>query len=83
MALAVLRTFAFGMRFGRLTAQLRMLGRCSIRPGERRWRLDRRRGWSRPAAAADGAKPLSENGFNVELVKRTVERQLAAVAGQP
>jgi xanthine dehydrogenase YagS FAD-binding subunit len=33
--------------------------------------------------AADGAKPLSENGFKVELVKRTVERQLAAVAGLP
>lgn len=31
--------------------------------------------------AADGAKPLSENGFKVELVKRTVARQLAAVAG--
>jgi xanthine dehydrogenase YagS FAD-binding subunit len=30
--------------------------------------------------AADGAKPLSENGFKVELVKRTVERQLAAIA---
>jgi xanthine dehydrogenase YagS FAD-binding subunit len=35
------------------------------------------------ARAADGAKPLSENGFKVELVKRTVERQLATVAGQP
>jgi xanthine dehydrogenase YagS FAD-binding subunit len=33
--------------------------------------------------AADGAKPLSENGFKVELVKRTVERQLAAIAGLP
>jgi xanthine dehydrogenase YagS FAD-binding subunit len=33
--------------------------------------------------AVDGAKPLSENGFKVELVKRTVERQLAAVAGLP
>jgi xanthine dehydrogenase YagS FAD-binding subunit len=31
--------------------------------------------------AADGAKPLSENGFKVELIKRTVERQLATVAG--
>ena len=30
--------------------------------------------------AADGAKPLSGNGFKVELVKRTVERQLATVA---
>lgn len=38
--------------------------------------------WSVAAAsAADGAKPLSENGFKVELVKRTVERQLATVAG--
>ena len=33
--------------------------------------------------AADGAKPLSENGFKVELVKRTVQRQLATVAGLP
>jgi xanthine dehydrogenase YagS FAD-binding subunit len=31
--------------------------------------------------AADGAKPLSENGFKVELIKRTVERQLATIAG--
>jgi xanthine dehydrogenase YagS FAD-binding subunit len=31
--------------------------------------------------AADGAKPLSENGFKVELIKRTVARQLASVAG--
>jgi xanthine dehydrogenase YagS FAD-binding subunit len=38
--------------------------------------------WRTAAArAADGAKPLSENGFKVELVKRTVERQLATVAG--
>jgi xanthine dehydrogenase YagS FAD-binding subunit len=33
--------------------------------------------------AADGAKPLSENGFKVELIKRAVERQLAIVAGLP
>ena len=33
--------------------------------------------------AADGAKPLSDNGFKVELIKRTVERQLATVAGLP
>jgi xanthine dehydrogenase YagS FAD-binding subunit len=38
---------------------------------------------SAAARAADGAKPLSENGFKVELVKRTVERQLATVAGLP
>ena len=31
--------------------------------------------------AADGSKALSGNGFKVELVKRTVERQLATVAG--
>ena len=30
--------------------------------------------------AADGARPLSGNGFKVELVKRTVARQLATVA---
>jgi xanthine dehydrogenase YagS FAD-binding subunit len=33
--------------------------------------------------AADGAKPLSENGFKVELIKRAVERQLTTVAGLP
>jgi len=39
--------------------------------------------WSTAAArAADGAKPLQENGFKVELLKRTVERQLQMVAGQ-
>ncbi|HTF53512.1 MAG TPA: xanthine dehydrogenase family protein subunit M [Pseudonocardia sp.] len=38
--------------------------------------------WSDAAArSADGAKPLSGNGFKVELVKRTVARQLAAIAG--
>jgi xanthine dehydrogenase YagS FAD-binding subunit len=38
--------------------------------------------WKTAAAhAADGAKPLSGNGFKVELVKRTVARQLATVAG--
>jgi xanthine dehydrogenase YagS FAD-binding subunit len=30
--------------------------------------------------AANGARPLSRNGFKVELVKRTVARQLATVA---
>lgn len=30
--------------------------------------------------AADGAKPLADNGFKVELVKRAVARQLATVA---
>jgi xanthine dehydrogenase YagS FAD-binding subunit len=40
--------------------------------------------WHTAAArAADDAKPLSENGFKVELIKRTVERQLATVAGTP
>lgn len=33
--------------------------------------------------AADGANPLSENGFKVELVKRTVEKQLTTVAAMP
>ncbi|MGV9797599.1 FAD binding domain-containing protein [Mycobacterium sp. NPDC003449] len=42
-------------------------------PGAELWR-------AAAAHAADGAKPLSENGFKVELVKRTVERQLATVA---
>lgn len=31
--------------------------------------------------AADGAAPLSENAFKVELVKRTVARQVTAMAG--
>ena len=40
--------------------------------------------WTDAASvAADGAKPLSENGFKVELIKRTVERQLTTVAGLP
>ena len=40
--------------------------------------------WQEAAShAADGAKPLSDNGFKVELVKRVVARQLATVAGLP
>ena len=35
------------------------------------------------ALAADGAKPLRENGFKVELLNRTVERQLTTVAAMP
>ncbi|WP_193043691.1 FAD binding domain-containing protein [Mycolicibacterium baixiangningiae] len=31
--------------------------------------------------AAEGSKPLSENGFKVELLKRTVARQLETIAG--
>jgi xanthine dehydrogenase YagS FAD-binding subunit len=38
---------------------------------------------SAAARAAEGAKPLSENGFKVELIKRTVQRQLATVADLP
>lgn len=33
--------------------------------------------------AADGANPLSHNGFKVALLKRTVERQLNTVAAMP
>jgi xanthine dehydrogenase YagS FAD-binding subunit len=33
--------------------------------------------------AAVGAKPLSDNGFKIGLVKRTVERQLTTVAALP
>lgn len=33
------------------------------------------------ALASDGAQPLSENGFKVELLRRTVARQLATIAG--
>jgi xanthine dehydrogenase YagS FAD-binding subunit len=40
--------------------------------------------WHDAAAhAADGAKPLSENGFKVQLVQRVVERQLRTVAELP
>lgn len=35
------------------------------------------------ALAVDGARPLQENGFKVELLKRTVERQLLLVAAMP
>jgi xanthine dehydrogenase YagS FAD-binding subunit len=35
------------------------------------------------ALAADGAKPLRENGFKIELLKRTLGRQLATVAAMP
>jgi xanthine dehydrogenase YagS FAD-binding subunit len=39
--------------------------------------------WREAAAhAADGAEPLGHNAFKVELVQRTVARQLAAVGGQ-
>ncbi|MFE5564996.1 FAD binding domain-containing protein [Amycolatopsis japonica] len=38
--------------------------------------------WSEAAArAADGAQPLTHNEFKVELLKRTVERQLRVVGG--
>jgi len=40
--------------------------------------------WHAAAArAADGAKPLSDNGFKIELVRRVVERQLNTVAALP
>ncbi len=38
--------------------------------------------WTKAAEhAADGARPLQHNRFKVELLKRTVERQLRAVGG--
>ncbi|WP_371574624.1 xanthine dehydrogenase family protein subunit M [Streptomyces sp. NBC_01314] len=38
--------------------------------------------WSEAAGhAADGARPLTHNGFKAELLKRTVERQLRTVGG--
>ncbi|ADJ45501.1 carbon-monoxide dehydrogenase medium subunit [Amycolatopsis mediterranei S699] len=38
--------------------------------------------WTKAAQrAADGARPLRHNGFKVELLKRTVERQLRVVGG--
>jgi xanthine dehydrogenase YagS FAD-binding subunit len=35
------------------------------------------------AVAGDGAEPLAENGFKVELIQRTVQRQLTTVANLP
>ncbi|WP_406437286.1 xanthine dehydrogenase family protein subunit M [Streptomyces sp. NBC_01613] len=38
--------------------------------------------WARAAdSAADGARPLTHNRFKIELLKRTVERQLRVVGG--
>ncbi|HMC79765.1 MAG TPA: xanthine dehydrogenase family protein subunit M, partial [Acidimicrobiia bacterium] len=38
--------------------------------------------WAEAAQrAADGARPLQHNGFKIELLKRTVERQLGNVGG--
>jgi xanthine dehydrogenase YagS FAD-binding subunit len=38
--------------------------------------------WARAAErAADGARPLHHNRFKVDLLKRTVERQLRVVGG--
>ena len=38
--------------------------------------------WTEAAErAADGARPLAHNGFKVDLLKRTVERQLRVVGG--
>jgi xanthine dehydrogenase YagS FAD-binding subunit len=40
--------------------------------------------WQEAAShAADGSKTLSDNGYKVELVKRTVQRQLSTVAESP
>ncbi|MEU5259812.1 xanthine dehydrogenase family protein subunit M [Amycolatopsis sp. NPDC021455] len=40
--------------------------------------------WTRAAArAADEARPLTHNGFKVDLLTRTVERQLRIVGGTP
>ena len=44
------------------------------RPADRLWA-------AAAARAADGAQPLAHNGFKVELLKRTVERQLRVVGG--
>lgn len=44
------------------------------RPSESLWT-------SAAAKAAVGARPLQQNGFKVELLKRTVERQLRIVGG--
>jgi xanthine dehydrogenase YagS FAD-binding subunit len=38
---------------------------------------------SAAARAADGVTSLSDNGFEVELMKRTVDRHLVSVAAMP
>lgn len=45
------------------------------RPSAELWR-------TAAARAADGAEPLAHNGFKVELLRRTVERQLRIVGGE-
>jgi len=45
------------------------------RPGRRTWT-------AAAALAAEGAVPLSENDFKVQLVERTVRRQLMTIGGQ-
>jgi len=44
------------------------------RPGPQTWA-------DAAALAADGAQPLAENGFKVELLRRTVARQLETIGG--
>ncbi|RSM91477.1 xanthine dehydrogenase family protein subunit M [Kibdelosporangium aridum] len=53
------------------TVEQQLLGK---RPSERLWT-------DAAAGAADGAKPLAHNEFKIELLKRTVERQLRVVGG--
>jgi xanthine dehydrogenase YagS FAD-binding subunit len=56
----------------KLTAvERRLIGR---RPSDALWTTSAER-------AADGARPLRHNRFKVELLKRTVERQLRIVGG--
>ena len=66
----------------------RRSGHRAVAAARRRAGRDRAAGEPRPVAdaaahAADGAKPLSDNAFKVELVRRVVERQLATVAALP
>ncbi len=57
----------------RLTSvERRLVGR---KPSAELWR-------TAAARAADGAEPLSHNAFKVDLLRRTVERQLRVVGGQ-
>ncbi|MFL6125824.1 carbon monoxide dehydrogenase [Actinophytocola sp.] len=53
------------------TVEQRLLGE---RPSDRLWT-------AAATVAADGTKPLAHNEFKVELLKRTVERQLRVVGG--
>lgn len=62
---------------GTVPWRLRAVERALVgqRPSDELWR-------TAAAHAAEGAEPLSDNGFKVALLERTVERQLRVVGGR-